>query len=43
MSTAASTREGLIHRHHRSADTALPRVSLNGDFQDILFVRTPLF
>ena len=42
MATAVTTRKGLNHRHHKSADTGLPRVSLNGDFQDILFVRTLL-
>lgn len=34
MTTAVTTRKGLIHAHHRDAVTALPRLSLNGDFQD---------
>ncbi len=40
MTTAVTTRKGLIHPRHKSAPTALPRVSLNGDFQDIRFVKT---
>ena len=32
--TAVTTRKGLIHGDHSKSLTALPRVSLNGDFQD---------
>lgn len=37
--TAVTTRKGMIHRHHANEMTALPRLSLNGDFQDIRMVR----
>lgn len=42
MMTAVTTQKGLIHTHHRKFMTALPRVSLNGDFQDLSYVRTLL-
>lgn len=42
MKTAVTTRKGLIHPRHVTSPTDLPRVSLNGDFQDIRFVRTLL-
>lgn len=42
MTTAVTTQKSLIHAHHANAPTALPRVSLNGDFQDTRFVRTLL-
>ncbi len=37
--TAVTTRKGLIHAHHADRLTALPRVSLNGDYQDTRFVK----
>ena len=40
--TAVTTRKGLIHASHATQLTALPRVSLNGDYQEIGFVRTLL-
>jgi peptidoglycan/xylan/chitin deacetylase (PgdA/CDA1 family) len=33
--TAMTTRKGLIHARHRDQLTGLPRLSLNGDYQDI--------
>lgn len=38
LETAVTTRKGLIDPAHASALTALPRLSLNGDFQDQRFV-----
>ncbi len=35
LRTAVTTRKGLIHAHHAQEITALPRLSLNGDYQDI--------
>ncbi len=34
MKTAVTTRKGLIYAEHQEQLTALPRVSLNGDYQD---------
>ena len=34
LTTAVTTNKGLIHAHHGTAMTALPRVSLNGDYQE---------
>ncbi len=42
MSTAVTTRKGLIHASHKLTPTALPRLSLNGDYQDIRYVQTLL-
>lgn len=42
MSTAVTTRKGLIHASHKTTPMALPRLSLNGDFQDIRYVETLL-
>ncbi len=42
LRTAVTTRKGLIHREHASTLTALPRFSLNGDFQDLRFVKVML-
>jgi peptidoglycan/xylan/chitin deacetylase (PgdA/CDA1 family) len=39
MTTAVTTRKGMIHSHHASELTALPRVSLNGDYQDARYVK----
>jgi peptidoglycan/xylan/chitin deacetylase (PgdA/CDA1 family) len=39
MLTAVTTRKGMIHSHHASELTALPRVSLNGDYQDARYVK----
>ncbi|WP_045835847.1 polysaccharide deacetylase family protein [Hyphomicrobium sp. 99] len=38
IETAVTTRKGLIDQSHASAMTALPRLSLNGDYQDQRFV-----
>lgn len=38
LETAVTTRKGLIYTTHKDALTGLPRVSLNGDYQDIRFV-----
>lgn len=40
--TAVTTQKGLVHKAHANALTALPRVSLNGEFQDIRYVKTLL-
>ena len=37
--TGVTTRKGLIQRRHASALTALPRVSLNGDYQHPRYVK----
>ena len=42
LATAVTTRKGLIHASHRDAPTALPRLSLNGDFQDLRYVKVLL-
>jgi peptidoglycan/xylan/chitin deacetylase (PgdA/CDA1 family) len=42
MATAVTTRKGLVHARHASRLTALPRVSLNGDYQDERFVKVLL-
>jgi len=42
LSTAVTTRKGLLHAHHAQAPTALPRLSLNGDFQDLRYVKVLL-
>ncbi|MBA4131312.1 MAG: polysaccharide deacetylase [Hyphomicrobium sp.] len=39
VATAVTTRKGLIHARHQNRLTALPRVSLNGDYQDTRFVK----
>lgn len=39
VATAVTTRKGLIHARHQHRLTALPRVSLNGDYQDTRFVK----
>lgn len=40
--TAVTTRKDLIHAAHKNALTALPRLSLNGDFQDPRYVKVLL-
>lgn len=35
LSTAVTTEKSLVHAHHRTELTGLPRLSLNGDYQDI--------
>ena len=37
-----TTRKGLIHPRHASELTALPRVSLNGDYQKPRYVKVLL-
>jgi peptidoglycan/xylan/chitin deacetylase (PgdA/CDA1 family) len=39
MATAVTTRKGLIHAYHGGQLTALPRVSLNGDYQDSRYIK----
>jgi len=40
--TATTTRKGFILSRHADRMTALPRVSLNGDYQDLRYVRVML-
>jgi peptidoglycan/xylan/chitin deacetylase (PgdA/CDA1 family) len=40
--TAVTTRKGVVHTHHAGSATALPRVSLNGDYQDPRYTQTLL-
>lgn len=40
--TAVTTRKGLVHRAAGDALMAIPRLSLNGDFQDLRYVETML-
>ncbi len=42
VETAVTTRKGLLHPAHINDLTALPRLSLNGNFQDISYVKTLL-
>lgn len=42
MVTAVTTRKGVIHAHHASSLMHLPRVSLNGDYQNTLYTKTLL-
>ncbi len=37
--TAVTTRKGLVYAEHGEHLTALPRVSLNGDYQDERYLR----
>jgi peptidoglycan/xylan/chitin deacetylase (PgdA/CDA1 family) len=39
MQTAVTTRKGLVQAAHKDHLTALPRLSLNGDYQDTRFVK----
>jgi len=40
--TAVATRKGLIRKMHASSMTALPRLSLNGDYQDARYIKVLL-
>jgi peptidoglycan/xylan/chitin deacetylase (PgdA/CDA1 family) len=42
LRTAVTTEKSLIHTRHRNSLTGLPRLSLNGNFQDLDHVRTLL-
>ncbi|MDX2308530.1 MAG: polysaccharide deacetylase family protein [Hyphomicrobium sp.] len=42
LETAVTTRKGLVHARHARTPTALPRVSLNGDYQDSRYVKVLL-
>lgn len=42
IKTAVTTRKGLIHRSALPGRTALPRVSLNGDYQQMRYVKVLL-
>jgi peptidoglycan/xylan/chitin deacetylase (PgdA/CDA1 family) len=42
IETAVTTQKGLLYPEHAHELTALPRLSLNGDFQDIRYVKALL-
>lgn len=42
IETAVTTRKGLIRTSHGDAMTALPRLSLNGEYQDVRYVQVLL-
>jgi len=42
LATAVTTRKGLVHTRHQNTLTALPRLSLNGDFQDLRYLKVLL-
>jgi peptidoglycan/xylan/chitin deacetylase (PgdA/CDA1 family) len=42
LATAVTTRKSLIHRSHRGALSGLPRVSLNGEYQHLRYVKVML-
>jgi peptidoglycan/xylan/chitin deacetylase (PgdA/CDA1 family) len=37
FTTAVTTQKGVLHGHHRDRLTALPRISLNGDYQSLTY------
>ena len=37
-----TTRKGLVRKSHAAAMTALPRLSLNGDYQDLRYLKVLL-
>jgi peptidoglycan/xylan/chitin deacetylase (PgdA/CDA1 family) len=42
LATAVTTRKGVVHMRRLAGSTALPRVSLNGDFQHMRYVKVLL-
>lgn len=42
LATAVTTRKGLISGHHAHSMMALPRFSLNGDYQDVRYTKVML-
>ena len=42
LTTAVTTRKGLVHSRHAQSMTALPRVSLNGDYQEARYTEALL-
>ncbi|MBL8564901.1 MAG: polysaccharide deacetylase family protein [Hyphomicrobiaceae bacterium] len=42
VATAVTTRKGLLYPAHADQLTALPRLSLNGDFQDLRYLKVML-
>jgi peptidoglycan/xylan/chitin deacetylase (PgdA/CDA1 family) len=42
LDTAVTTRKGLLRPEHAGSLTALPRLSLNGDYQDVRYVKALL-
>ncbi|MEQ1694547.1 MAG: polysaccharide deacetylase family protein [Hyphomicrobiaceae bacterium] len=42
LATAVTTRKGLISRQHAHSMMALPRFSLNGDYQDVRYTKVML-
>jgi len=42
LETAVTTRKGLLYPEHAQSLTALPRLSLNGDYQDVRYLKALL-